>query len=454
MQNRSITSGSIWKNMLSYFFALLLGAFFQQLYNTIDAVIVGRAVGSDALGAVGGSAAMVVNLFLGFFLGVSSGATVVISQFYGAGRKAEVERAVHTAIALAVTGGGVITLIGVIISPWIINVMNTPIEQADAAEMYIRIFFLGMIPNLIYNMGAGILRAVGDSKRPLIILVITCFANIVLDVFFVIGLGLGKKGDVYGVSGVAVATILCQLISAVIVVIMLCRSSDTYRLDPKRIRFDIPMLSRIIKIGIPAGFQTTTYTLSNTLIQASINSLGKDMASAWAAYGKIDVLFWMTISSLGTVATTFAGQNYGAGNYKRVRRCTREALAIAAVITIPLSTFMYLWGDLLLRIFVVDQKVIALGIQMIRYLAPFYITYIGVEIFSGVLRGMSDALVPMLITLSGICALRVGWILFAFPMNRTIEMIEISYRITWATTSIMFLVYYLSFIRKRKIKKR
>ena len=452
MQNRSITSGSIWKNMLSYFFALLLGAFFQQLYNTIDAVIVGRAVGSDALGAVGGSAAMVVNLFLGFFLGVSSGATVVISQFYGAGRKAEVERAVHTAIALAVTGGGVITLIGVIISPWIINVMNTPIEQADAAEMYIRIFFLGMIPNLIYNMGAGILRAVGDSKRPLIILVITCFANIVLDVFFVIGLGLGKKGDVYGVSGVAVATILCQLISAVIVVIMLCRSSDTYRLDPKRIRFDIPMLSRIIKIGIPAGFQTTTYTLSNTLIQASINSLGKDMASAWAAYGKIDVLFWMTISSLGTVATTFAGQNYGAGNYKRVRRCTREALAIAAVITIPLSTFMYLWGDLLLRIFVVDQKVIALGIQMIRYLAPFYITYIGVEIFSGVLRGMSDALVPMLITLSGICALRVGWILFAFPMNRTIEMIEISYRITWATTSIMFLVYYLSFIRKRKIR--
>ena len=451
MQNKSITSGSIWKNMLSYFFALLLGAFFQQLYNTIDAVIVGRAVGSDALGAVGGSSAMVVNLFLGFFLGVSSGATVVISQFYGAGRKAEVERAVHTAIALAVTGGGVITLIGVIISPWIINVMNTPIEQADAAEMYLRIFFLGMIPNLIYNMGAGILRAVGDSKRPLIILVITCFANIVLDVFFVIGLGLGKKGDVYGVSGVAAATILCQLISAVIVVIMLCRSSDTYRLDPKRIRFDIPMLSRIIKIGIPAGFQATTYTLSNTLIQASINSLGKDMASAWAAYGKIDVLFWMTISSLGTVATTFAGQNYGAGNYKRVRRCTREALAIAAVITIPLSTFMYLWGDLLLRIFVVDQKVIALGIQMIRYLAPFYITYIGVEIFSGVLRGMSDALVPMLITLSGICALRVGWILFAFPMNRTIEMIEISYRITWCTTSIMFLVYYLIFIRKKKI---
>ena len=452
MQSRSITTGPIWKNMLSYFFALLLGAFFQQLYNTIDAIIVGRAVGSDALGAVGGSAAMVVNLFLGFFLGVSSGATVVISQFYGAGRKKEVERAVHTAIALAIAGGGVITLIGVIVSPWIISVMSTPIEQAAAGTMYLRIFFLGMIPNLIYNMGAGILRAVGDSKRPLIILVITCFANIVFDLFFVIALGLGKKGDIYGVSGVAIATILCQLISAVIVVNMLARSSDSYRLTLSNIRFDMPMLVRIIRIGIPAGFQTTTYTLSNTLIQVSINSLGKDMASAWAAYGKIDVLFWMTISSLGTVATTFAGQNYGAGNYERVRKSTREALAIAAVITIPLSIFMYFWGDILLRIFVVDKKVIALGVQMIKYLAPFYITYIGVEIFSGVLRGMSDALVPMLITLSGICALRVGWILFAFPMNRTIEMIEISYRITWATTSIMFLIYYFIFITKRKIR--
>jgi Na+-driven multidrug efflux pump len=211
------------------------------------------------------------------------------------------------------------------------------------------------------------------------------------------------------------------------------------------------MLAKIIKIGIPAGFQTTTYTLSNTLIQVSINSLGKDVASAWAAYGKIDVLFWMTISSLGTVATTFAGQNYGAGKYDRVRSCTRQALAIAAIITVPMSTLMYIYGDLLLRIFVVDQNVIDIGVRMLRFLAPFYITYIGVEIFSGVLRGMGDAFVPMLITLTGICVLRVGWILFAFPLNRTVEMIEMSYCITWITTTILFFIYYQVFLRKHNI---
>ncbi len=437
--------------MLSYFFALLLGAFFQQLYNTIDAIIVGRAVGSDALGAVGGSGAMVVNLFLGFFMGLSSGATVVISQFYGAQQRKAIEKAVHTAIALAIAGGAVITVIGVMISPLLIDVMKTPAEQADAATAYLRIFFIGMIPNLVYNMGAGILRAVGDSRRPLIVLVISCFANILLDVLFVIVLGLGKKGDVYGASGVAVATILCQLISAVIVIVMLSRSSDSYKLDIRKIRFDMPTLAKIISIGIPAGFQTTTYTLSNTLIQTSINSLGKDVAAAWAAYGKIDVLFWMTMNSLGTVATTFAGQNYGAGLYKRVRSSTRQSLAISVIITVPLSAALYVFGDVLLRIFVVDQPVIDIGVQMIHYLAPFYITYICVEIFSGVLRGMGDALVPMLITLSGICILRVCWITFAFPLNRTVEMIEVSYRITWIATSLLFLIYYLIFIRKKNI---
>jgi putative MATE family efflux protein len=454
MRNKSITSGSIWKNMLAFFFALLLGAFFQQLYNTVDAIIVGRAVGSDALGAVGGSAAMVVNLFLGFFLGLSSGATVVISQFYGAGKREEIEKAVHTAIALSIAGGAIISVIGVLISPWLISVMQTPAEQAEAGTMYLRIFFLGMIPNLIYNMGSGILRAVGDSRRPLIVLIISCVVNIILDITFVIGLGLGKKGDVYGVAGVAVATILCQLISALIIMFVLARSTDSYRLDIRKIRFDTDMLSRIIKIGIPAGFQTTTYTLSNTLIQASINSLGKDVASAWAAYGKVDVIFWMTIGSLGTVATTFAGQNFGAGKFDRVRNSTRQALAIASIITIPMSLLFCIYGNVLLGIFVVDQKVIDIGVQMIYYLAPFYITYICVEIFAGVLRGMGDAFVPMMITLVGICVLRVIWILFVFPMHRTVEMIEMSYRVTWCVTSILFVVYYFIYVKKHGIYKK
>lgn len=437
--------------MLSYFFALLLGAFFQQFYNTIDAVVVSRAVSSDALGAVGGSAAMIVNLFVGFFMGLSSGAAVVISQYYGAARKEEVEKAVHTSIALAMAGGLVITLIGVLASPWIIRTMNTPIEQEAASIIYLRIYFLGMIPNLVYNMGAGILRAVGDSKRPLIILVISSFFNIILDLLFVIGLGFGKRGDVYGVTGVAVATILSQLISAVLVMAMLARSEDSYKLTLKKIRFDGQLLGKIVRIGIPAGLQSTMYTLSNILIQAAINGFGKDATSAWAAYGKIDVLFWMTMNSLGTAVTTFAGQNYGVGRYDRVRKSAREGALIALILTIPLSTFLCVFGEFILRIFVKNEEVIRIGFQMIKFLAPFYVIYIGVEIFSGVLRGMGDALFPMIITMSGVCVLRVLWILFAFPMNRTLEMVEVSYPITWAVTSMLYLVYYNIFIRKHKI---
>ena len=451
-KNNNIIEGSIWKSMLAYFAALLLGAFFQQFYNTVDAIIVGKAVGSDALAAVGGSAAMVVNLFVGFFMGLSSGATVVIAQFYGAGRRDEVKKAVHTAIAMSIAGGALITLIGLFIAPWIISAMKTPTEVIEASTIYLRIYFLGMIANLIYNMGAGILRAIGDSKRPLYVLIISCFVNIFLDVLFVIWLGLGKMGIDQGVMGVGAATVICQIISAVIIVAMLMMTGDSYKLILREIRIDAGMLSRIVRIGFPAGIQTTMYTLSNILIQASINEFGKDATAAWAAYGKIDVLFWMTIGSLGTAVTTFAGQNYGAGKYDRVRSSTRQAFIIAACITIPLSTVLYFWGEGFLYIFVNESQVIQIGIQMIKFLAPFYCLYIGVEIFSGVLRGMGSALIPMLLTLSGICLLRVVWIMVVFPLNRTIETVETSYPITWGITSFLFLIYYTYYVRKNKIK--
>ena len=453
-KENKITEGPIVRGMLGFFWTLLLGAFFQQFYNTVDAIIVGKAVGSDGLAAVGGSAAMVVNLFVGFFMGLSSGATVVIAQFYGAGRGEAVKKAVHTAVAMAIAGGVFITVVGLLISSWIIRVMNTPVEVVEASTAYLRIFFLGMVANLVYNIGAGILRAVGDSKRPLIVLIISCFVNIFLDVFFVIILGLGKLGITQGVIGVAVATVMCQIISAAIIVSMLVRSTDSYKLYLREIGFDKEMLLRIVKIGFPAGIQTTMYTLSNMLIQASINEFGKDATAAWAAYGKIDVLFWMTMSSLGTAVTTFAGQNFGAGKYDRVRSSTRYGFLIAIVITGPLSILLYLWGKGFLYIFVDDAQVINIGVQMIRFLAPFYCTYIGVEVFSGVLRGMGSALIPMLITLSGICVLRVSWILLFFPTHKSIETVETSYPITWITTSLLFLVYYLIYVRRHHIGKK
>lgn len=212
------------------------------------------------------------------------------------------------------------------------------------------------------------------------------------------------------------------------------------------------MLRRIIRIGLPAGIQSTMYTLSNMLIQTSINELGKEYTAAWAAYGKIDILFWMTISSLGTSVTTFAGQNFGAGKYDRVHKSMRTAFIIALTITIPLSYLLYWHGDFLLRIFVEDVNVIYVGIQMIRFLAPFYFTYIGVEVFSGVLRGMGTAFVPMIITLGGICILRVAWILIAFPISKTVETVEFSYPLTWITTSVLFFFYFIYYTRKKNIR--
>ena len=232
---------------------------------------------------------------------------------------------------------------------------------------------------------------------------------------------------------------------------MLMKSIGSYKLYLKEIRIDPDMLRRIISIGLPAGIQTTMYTISNMLIQTAINEVGKNATAAWAAYGKIDVLFWMTISSLGTAVTTFAGQNFGAGKNDRVHKSTRYAFVIAFIITLPLSTLLYFYGDIFLEIFVADREVIEVGIQMIKYLAPFYFTYIGVEVFSGVLRGMGTAVVPMLITLSGICVLRVAWILIAFPLNKTIETIEFSYPLTWITTTILFTIYYIYYTKKHRL---
>ncbi len=437
--------------MLSFFAALLLGAFFQQFYNTVDAIIVGRVVGADGLAAVGGSAAMIVSLFVGFFQGLSTGASVVIAQFYGASRDDEVKRAVHTSIAMAIIGGIIITIIGLLSASWVICIMKTPEEIIDASTAYLRIYFLGMVANLVYNMGAGILRAVGDSKRPLYVLIISCFVNIFLDLLFVIGFKMGSMSVTMGVIGVGIATVMCQVLSAAIVLFMLMRSVGSYKLYLKDVRIDPDMLSRIISIGLPAGIQTTMYTISNMLIQTAINEVGKNATAAWAAYGKIDVLFWMTISSLGTAVTTFAGQNFGAGKIDRVHKSTRYAFVIAFIITIPLSTLLYYYGDIFLEIFVADREVIEVGIQMIKYLAPFYFTYIGVEVFSGVLRGMGTAVVPMLITLSGICVLRVAWILIAFPLNKTIETIEFSYPLTWITTTILFTIYYIYYTKKHRL---
>ena len=431
-----ITEGVIWKQLLLFFFPILFGTFFQQLYNTTDAVIVGNFVGKEALAAVGGPASTLINLLVGFFVGLSSGATVIISQYYGAKNKTDVKRAVHTSIALSIAGGAIIMVLGIIFAGAALRLMNTPDDIMRLSVVYMRIYFLGVIPSLIYNMGSGILRAVGDSKRPLYFLILSCLVNIVLDIFLVVGLKLG-------VAGVAIATALSQVVSAVMVLTALMRTEDSYKLSLKEIRFYPGMLNNIIRIGLPAGLQSTMYSISNLIIQASINSFGTDTIAAWTAYGKVDGIFWMIMGAYGVAITTFAGQNFGAGKYDRIHKSVRVCLGMAAFTSVLLSAIVLLGGRVFFRLFTSDANVTAIGLQMMRVISPSYITYICIEILGGTARGCGDSVIPMLLTCFGICVLRVVWILAIVPLRPELSTVAFSYPLTWTVTSVMFIVYYL-----------
>lgn len=431
-----ITEGVIWKQLLLFFFPILFGTFFQQLYNTTDAVIVGNFVGKEALAAVGGPAATLINLLVGFFIGLSSGSTVIISQYYGAGHKENVKKAVHTSVALSLAGGAVIMVLGLLFSRLALQAMHTPAEILTPSTVYMRIYFLGVIPALIYNMGSGMLRAVGDSKRPLYFLILSCIANIILDIFFVVVLKLG-------VAGVAIATSLSQVISAVMVMAALMRAEDSYRLNLRGIRFSPFLLRNIIRIGLPAGLQSSMYSVSNLIVQSSINSFGTDTIAAWTAYGKVDGIFWMIMGAYGVAITTFAGQNFGAGKYDRIRKSVRICLGMAAFTSVLLSVVVLTGGRFFFRLFTADPDVVATGLRMMRVISPSYITYVCIEILGGTARGCGDAVPPTLMTCVGICILRVIWVLAVVPLRPEISTVAFSYPLTWAVTSLLFIVYYL-----------
>ena len=442
-QGNGITEGVIWKQLLIFFFPILFGTFFQQLYNTVDAVIVGRFVGKEALAAVGGSTGTLINLLVGFFVGLSSGATVIISQFYGGGREKRVSEAVHTAIAFSLACGVGLMVIGIAASPIALRAMGTPDDIMQYSLSYIRIYFLGIIPNLVYNMGAGILRAIGDSKRPLYYLMASCFTNIVLDLVLVVWLRLD-------VRGAAIATIVSQLVSAVLVVLQLLRTKDSYRLVIRKIRLNLFMVMRIVRIGLPAGLQSVMYSASNIIIQSSVNSLGTDTVAAWTAYSKIDSVYWMIISALGISITTFVGQNYGAGKLDRVKRGIYVCLGLSFLITAILSVTLYLGGGYIYLMFTADAAVIAKGMEILHFLVPAFATYVCIEVLSGALRGTGDSWIPMIMTAVGVFALRVLWILVAVPLKPDILTVVFSYPLTWSITSILFLVYFYCFSSLKK----
>ena len=440
-----ITEGVIWKQLLIFFFPILFGTFFQQLYNTADAIIVGNFVGKEALASVGGSASTIINLLVGFFVGLSSGATVIISQYYGADNRRRVSDSVHTAIALAIAGGVVIMLIGLVSARFALTAMGTPDDILSLSLTYMKIYYLGTIPSMIYNMGSGILRAVGDSKRPLYFLIASCLVNIVLDLLFVAVLDMG-------VAGAAIATIASQFFSAILTLIALLRTQDSYRLIVSKIRFHRDLLFDIIKIGLPAGLQSAMYSISNLLIQSSINSFGSTVVAGSSASANLEGFVYTAMNAFSQAAVTFTSQNMGARKYQNLNRVVLNCLLCAIVTGVVLGGGAVLAGTQLLHFYSSDAAVIAAGYERLRVICGTYLLCGIMDTLASSLRGLGYSVLPMVVSLVGSCLLRLVWIATIFQLNRTPFMLYISYPISWVLTAAVHLACLL--VVRHKMRQR
>lgn len=440
-----ITEGVIWKQLLIFFFPIMVGTLFQQLYNTVDAIIVGRFVGKQALASVGGSSAVLTNFVIEFFTGLSAGATVVISQFYGARDLKRLSKGLHTAYAFSIAASILISVAGWFATPSLLRLLKTPADVIPDSILYLRIYFLGIIFTLIYNMGSSIMRAVGDSRRPLMYLVVCCVINIILDIVLVIGFHMG-------IAGAAIATVISQGVSAVLVTRALMYSYGILKLELRAIRFHASLLKAELRIGIPGGIQSFGYSISNIIIQAVINDFGTDTAAAWAAYGKMDAIFWTVCGAFGIAITTFAGQNFGAGRYDRIKKSVRVCLGMALGVGGSLILFLFVFCRPLYHVFTTDQAVIDIGVFMLRMIIPSYVIFIFVEVFSGALRGIGDVLIPSAMTLGGVLLVRMVWVLVVTPMTGELSTLLYSYPLAWGATAILLVPYY--FYRRKKVLNR
>ena len=442
--SRQITEGVIWKQILIFFFPILLGTFFQQMYNTVDTIIVGRFVSTQALAAVGTTGPL-VNMINGFFTGLSSGATVILSQFYGAGDRNGVNRALHTGFSLSVVLGLIVMAFGCLFAPAVLVWMQTPQECLAMAQSYLRIYFAGALFSMVYNMEAGILRAMGDSRTPVYSLIAACLTNILLDVVLVVGCRMG-------VAGAALATVFSQLLSAGMLLYVLLGGKE-YPLCFRKLRLEGELLRRILLIGVPAGLQFVTFDLSNTLIQSGINSFGSTVMAAWTAYSKIDAFIWMISGAFGVAITTFVGQNFGAQRYDRVKASVRVCLGMSIGTVGLLSLCMLLFRRGILGIYTADMEVIQSGAYMMSIIVPFEVVFMPVEIFAGTFRGVGDSVKPTVITCLCVCVVRVVWLMTAVKLHHTLFMLCVCYPMTWILAASVFTAEYLkgSWLKKRMV---
>lgn len=428
-----MTEGSIWKKILFFSIPLILGNLFQQLYNTVDSIIVGNYIGSEALAAVGSSGSL-INLLIGFCIGASAGAGVVIAQFYGAQDREGVRKAVHTTIAIAIAAGAVLTVVGIVATPILLKAMGTPQEVFDQASIYLKVYFGGILFSVVYNMSAGILNAVGNSKRSLVYLMIAATSNIFLDLLFVVVLKMG-------IVGVAIATDISQLLSCFFIILFLVRSEDVYRVKLKDIRCYDNLLGKILKIGLPTGVQNIVISLSNVIVQSSVNSFGAVAMAGFAAYIKVDGFNILPVLSFSMAATTFVGQNVGAGRLDRVKKGMYVSVAMGIIYTVCTGILLLTFAPQVIGVFTQNGKVVEYGVYIMKFFCPFYWMLGILHILAGTIRGTGKTMQAMVVFLFSLCIFRVLWIWGAMSVSHKIGGVMLGYPLSWLVGLVMILIY-------------
>lgn len=430
-----MTEGSIEKHLISFAVPLFLGNLFQQLYNTADSLIVGNFLGSEALASVSSSSNLIF-LMIGFFNGIAVGAGVVVARAFGAGDKKGLHTAIHTTIAFGLVAGVVLTLLGVLLAPQILVWMGTPESILAGSVSYFRIYFLGSIPFVLYNICVGILQSVGDSRHPLYYLMVSSVVNILLDLLFVAGFKMG-------VGSAAAATAISQLVSAALCFIRLCRTDDVYRVTLRDIRFDIPMLGKIIRNGLPAGCQNSIIAFANVIVQTNINAFGEIAVAGQGVYAKIEGFGFLPITCFAMALTTFISQNLGAGEYDRAKKGARFGILCSMAIAEIIGLAIFLGAPFLMWLFDRNPDVIASGVGRAQADCLFYFLLAFSHCIAGIMRGAGKASVPMVVMLISWCVIRVAYITVAIRFIPSIQIIYWAYPITWAISSVIFLVYFL-----------
>ncbi len=438
----TLTEGTIWKSLVAFVIPILASSLFQQLYGAADTMIVGWLVGDGALAAIGATSVL-NSMIIGLFLGISAGAGVIISQYYGAKDDDAVSRYSHTSIVFSLIGGLILTVGGVLLTPTFMRLMDCPEDVFDLSVIYLAIIFAGSIPNLLFNMGSGILRAVGESKRPLVYLGVSIVVNIVLDILMVGPMKLG-------IAGAAWATIISQAVAAALTLIRLMKTTDSCRIELRKLRFSRRELTHVMRVGLPIGLQSVALMFSNVLVQTFVNGYGSVVMAAYTAYNKLDNFLFMPLNAFGIAITTFVGQNIGANKMERAKKGVNICMGMAIGLAIVFPILIMLFSRPLLGLFSSSAEVLEYGVIMTNLIMPCYFMYAIIETMSGALKGGGYTLAAMSVTMVGSCVLRIIYLFIVNAAFHSLESLLFVYPVTWSLTSAAFAVIYRRiFYRKR-----